>query len=166
MELNTAQEIEQFSQKNTYTPEEKKYIMEKLNSERLLEQKKVPEVHDYKKYTSEDKNNILRKLNDKRLEEQLYKEIEKRRLHNKKKYRFDVREFYKFLHMDREYFIELKDLELLSAKPQILTLYYRTFGEIKKKDFLVKTEVYSDKIFISNDVLRVYFKGYSLEHER
>ena len=53
MELNTAQEIEQFSQKNTYTPEEKKYIMEKLNSERLLEQKKVPEVHDYKKYTSE-----------------------------------------------------------------------------------------------------------------
>ena len=166
MELNTTEQIEIFSQKNTYTDEEKKYIMQQLNTLRIEKNEKERLSPHYKKYTSEEKSDILRELNDKRLEAQLYKEIEKRRLHNKKKYRFDVREFYKFLHMDREYFIELKDLELLSTRPQILTLYYRTFGEMKKKDFLVKTEVYSDKIFISNDVLKVYFKGYSLEHER
>ena len=166
MELNTSEEIEIFSQKNTYTDEEKKYIMQQLNARRIEQKEKErPSLH-YKKYTLEEKSNILRELNDKRLEIQLYKEIEKRRLYHKKKYKFDVREFNKFLHMDREYYIELKDLELLSNRPQIMTLYFRTFGEMKQKDFLVKTEVYSDKIFISNDVLRIYFKGYSLEHEK
>ena len=166
MELNTVEEIEAFSQKNTYSDEEKKYIMEQLNAKRLSENKEENLSKQYKKYTPEEKDNILNELNDKRLERQLYEEIEKRRIYNKKLYTFDMREFYKFLHMDREYFIELKDLDLLSSRPQILTLYFRTFGEIKKRDFLIKTEVYSDRIFISNDVLRVYFKGYSLENER
>ena len=166
MELNTVEEIEAFSQKNTYSDEEKKYIMEQLNAKRLSENKEENLSKQYKKYTPEEKDNILNELNDKRLERQLYEEIEKRRIYNKKLYTFDMREFYKFLHMDREYFIELKDLDLLSNRPQILTLYFRTFGEIKKRDFLIKTEVYSDRIFISNDVLRVYFKGYSLENER
>ncbi|HIP18528.1 MAG TPA: hypothetical protein EYG78_04240 [Sulfurovum sp.] len=166
MELNTVEEIEAFSQKNIYSDEEKKYIIEQLNAKRLSENKEENLSKQYKKYTPEEKDNILKELNDKRLEKQLYEEIEKRRIHNKKLYTFDMREFYKFLHMDREYFIELKDLDLLSNRPQILTLYFRTFGEIKKRDFLIKTEIYSDRIFISNDVLRVYFKGYSLENER
>jgi len=166
VELNTVEEIEAFSQKNIYSDEEKKYIIEQLNAKRLSENKEENLSKQYKKYTPEEKDNILKELNDKRLEKQLYEEIEKRRIHNKKLYTFDMREFYKFLHMDREYFIELKDLDLLSNRPQILTLYFRTFGEIKKRDFLIKTEIYSDRIFISNDVLRVYFKGYSLENER
>ncbi len=166
MELNTVEQIEIFSQKNTYTDEEKNYIMEQLNSKRLERNGSKSKTDKYKNYSPEEKENIFRALNDKRLEKELYKEIEERRVHNKKIYRFDVREFYKFLHMDREYFIEDKDLKLLSSRPQILTLYFRTFGEMKKKDFLIKTEIYSDRIFISNDVLRVYFKGYSLEHAR
>ncbi len=95
----------------------------------------------------------------------MYREIEERRILHKKIYRFGSKAFYRFAHMDRGYFMETGDVKKLSNRPQILTLYYRTFGEMKKKDFLMKTEVYSDKIFISADMLRVYFKGYTLEDE-
>ena len=166
MILRTQEEKENFSRKNTYTEEEKNYIMNLLNAQRLDEQKTKDENDISGGYSSKKKNDILRDINDKRLEKQLYKEIEERRLDSKKIYHFDVREFSKFLHMDREYYIELKDIKKLATRPQILTLYHRTFGEMKKKDFLIKTEVYSDKIFISSDVLRVYFKGYALENER
>ena len=165
MELKTAQEIEQFSQKNTYTPEEKKYIMEKLNSARLIEQKRGDEVSDYKKYTEKEKMDILKDLNDQRLDNQIYEEIKKRRTYKKKIYKQDVREFYKIVNMDRGYLIKVDDLKSLSGRPLILPLYYKMFGELKKKEFLMKIEIYSDKVFVSDDVLRVYFKGYSLENE-
>ncbi|HHO65959.1 MAG TPA: hypothetical protein ENJ71_05520 [Epsilonproteobacteria bacterium] len=165
MELNTREQIETFSKKTTYTEEEKKYIMQRLDEQRRKEKQEKCKKRRYIKYSEEEKQNILRELNDKRLEKQLYEEIEKRRVSHKKIYRFDIREFYKFTHMDREYFIETKDIKKLSARPQILTMYHRTFGEMKKRDFLMKIAVYSDKIFISDDMLRVYFKGYSLESE-
>jgi len=164
--LTSNEEKRNFSQKDTYTEEEKKYIMQQLNAHRLNEQKISTKNRVYTRYSAQEKNDILREINEKRLEKQLYSEIEKRRINNKKIYTFDIRKFYKFLHMDREYFIELKDMKELSNRPQILTLFYRTFGEMKKMDFLIKIEIYSDKVFISNDVLRVYFKGYSLENER
>lgn len=166
MELKTSEQIEDFSNKSTYTDEEKKYIMQRLNAQRIKEQKQKSKKRKYSRYSEAEKENILKNLNDKRLEAQLYQEIEERRIFHKKIYHFDVRAFYKFTQMDREYFIETKDLKKLSSRPQILTLYHRTFGEMKKKDFLMKTEVYSDKIFISDDMLRVYFKGYKLEDER
>ena len=165
MELNTAQEIEQFSQKNIYTPEEKKYIMEKLNSARLIEQKRGHEVSDYKKYSEKEKMDILKDLNDQRLDNQVYEEIKKRRTYKKKIYKQDIREFYKIINMDRGYLVKVDDLKALSGRPLILPLYYKMFGELKKKEFLMKTEIYSDKVFVSDDVLRVYFKGYSLENE-
>lgn len=163
MELKSSEQRENFSKKSTYTEEEKKYIMQRLDEQR---RKEKCQKRRYTKYSEEEKQNILRDLNDKRLEKQLYAEIEKRRVFHKKIYTFDIREFYKFTHMDREYFIETKDVKKLSTRPQILTLYHRTFGEMKKRDFLMKIAVYSDKIFISDDMLRIYFKGYSLEGER
>ena len=165
MELNTAQEMEQFSEKNTYTLEEKKYIMEKLNSARLTEQKRGHTVSNYEKYTAKEKMDILKELNDQRLENQIFDEIKKRRTYKKKIYKQDVREFYKIVNMDRGYLIKVKDLKELSGRPVILPLYYKMFGELKKREFLIKTEIYSDKVFVSNDVLRVYFKGYNLENE-
>jgi len=167
VELNTSEQIEAFSKKSTYTESEKKYIMQRLDEQRKREkQQEKCKKSRYTRYSKEEKQNILRKLNDERLEKQLYEEIEERRVSHKKIYRFDIREFYKFTHMDREYFIETKDVKKLSTRPQILTMYHRTFGEMKKRDFLMKIAVYSDKIFISDDMLRVYFKGYSLESER
>jgi hypothetical protein len=67
--------------------------------------------------------------------------------------------------MEREYYIEIDACKKLSSRPTILPLYYRTFDELKKKDVLVKTEVYSDKIFISYNAIRVYFKAYTLEEK-
>jgi hypothetical protein len=165
MVLTTEAEKDRFSQKNTYTAEEKKYIMQQLNLYRRIEQEEKLSQSQYTGYSSKEKRNILSEINDKRLEAQLYEEIKKRRIRHKKIYTFDVREFYKFLHMEREYFIETFDVQKISNRPAILTLYYRTFGEMKKKDFLIKTEVYSDKVYISSDVIRVYFKGYALENE-
>lgn len=164
MELKTAQEIEQFSQKNTYTPEEKNYIMEKLNSARLLEEKRGDAGSHI--YTVKEKMDILKDLNDQRLENQIYEEIKKRRTYKKKIYKQDVRAFYKIANMDRGYLIKVDDLKELSGRALILPLYYKMFGELKKKEFLMKTEIYSDKVFVSADVLRVYFKGYNLENER
>lgn len=166
MELKSSEQIEKFSNKSTYTEAEKKYIMQRLNDQRKKEKQEKCKKRRYRRYSEEEKQNILRDLNDKRLEKQLYEEIAQRRVLHKKIYQFDIREFYKFTQMDREYFIETKDVERLSNRPQILTLYHRTFGEMKKRDFLMKTVVYSDKIFISADMLRVYFRGYTLESER
>ena len=165
MELTTVQQEEAFSQKNTYTPDEKKYIMGRLNAERRVKQKKSTIVQNYTSYTDEEKNNILNELNEKRLESQIYKEIKKQRTFKKKVHTFDMQKFYKLQNMDREYFIHINEVEILSARPVILTLYYRIFGELKKKDFLMKVMLHSNRIYISNDMLRVYFKAYQLEDE-
>ncbi len=164
MKLNSQQEKEDFSKKSTYSVEEKKYIMEQLNAQRLKVQKKVEPKN--KKYSAQRKKDILNEINDKRLEKQFYNDMEKRRIYNKKVYTFDLRYFYKFEHMDREYYMEVTDVQNLSNEAHIFTLYHKTFGELKMKDFLIKIELYSDKIFISDDVLRIYFKGYSLENEQ
>ena len=166
MVLTTEAEKKEFSSKNTYTQEEKEYIMQRLNAQRLEEQQESNIHSRHSEYTASDKQNILREINDKRLEKQLYREIEMRRSEKKKVYHFDLREFYKFLHMDREYYIETKEIKTLTRRPQILTLFHRTFGEMKAQDFLIKIEVYSDKIYLSSDMLRVYFKAHSLENAR
>ena len=165
MELNTARQREAFSQKSTYTIEEKKYIMERLNTERRIQQKKISITLEYTQYSQEEKKNILYELNEKRLESQHYAEIAKQRTRNKKIYVYDMLQFYKFLNMDREYFILIEDIQKLSTRPLILTLYNRVFGELKKKDFLIKVMPYSNRVHISNDMLRVYFKSYTLEDQ-
>ena len=166
MNLVSEDEIEEFSQKNTYTVKEKEYIMKMLNDQRLEDKKKDTNSFPKIQYTDEEKKNILQSINDKRLEKNLYAEMDKKRVENKKIYTFAARDFYKFLHMDREFFIEIKDLEYITSRPSIVTLYYRTFGELKKRDFLIKIEPYSHRIFISSDVIRVYFKGFSLDENR
>ncbi len=166
MELKTAQEREAFSQKNTYSADEKKYIMERLNAERRVKQKKEDIAHKYTNFTEEEKKNILNELNEKRLELQIYDEIKRQRTFKKKIYIYDSYKFYKIVNMEREYFIRIEDVESLTARPVILTLCYRSFGELKKRDFLMKVMVHSNKVYISNDMLRVYFKAYQLEDER
>ena len=165
MELNTSRQREAFSQKNTYTPEEKQYIMERLDARRRIEQKKAMISQKYTQYSQKEKKDILNELNEKRLETQRYAEIAKQRTQNKKIYIYDMHQFYKILNMDREYFILIDETEKLSTKPEILTLYYRVFGELKKKDFLIKIMPHSNRVHISNDMLRVYFKSYPLEDQ-
>jgi len=159
-------EIADIEKKDIYSDEEKKHILKTLNSERLLRQKTERKSKTYDNYTKADKADILKELNEERVSQQRLDEVKKRRTEKKQKYQFGMKEFYKFSHMSREYYIEINDVKKVSSRPVIMSLYYKIFGELKKKDFLIKTEIYSDRFFISDDILRVYFKGYALERER
>jgi hypothetical protein len=121
--------IANISKKETYTPEEKKFILDRLNNERLLKQKSK--------------------------EESL-----------KVTYKFANKEYYKFVNMEREYYLAKESCGKFSSRPSIVSLYYRTFGEMKRKDVLLKIEAHTEKIFISYDAIRVYFKPYSFEVKR
>ena len=156
-----------YSKKDTYTDEEKKIIMDRLDEERRIHQEAIKGLDGKKPiYTENEKNKIFDKLNEHRLSTQKREELRQRRVENKEVYEIGIKKFYKFLNMEREYFIEINDCDKFSRRPAIISLHYRTFNELKKKDVLIKTEVYSDKIFISYNAIRVYFKGYVLEDER
>ena len=156
-----------YSKKDTYSDDEKKIIMDRLDEERRIHQEAIRGLDDKKAiYTQSEKNKIFNKLNEHRLSTQKRKELRQRRVENKAVYTFGSKKFYKFLNMEREYFIEINDCDQFSRRPAIISLHYHTFNELKKKDVLIKTEVYSEKIFISYNAIRVYFKGYLLEDER
>ncbi len=159
--------IDNISQKETYSDEEKKFILKRLNDERLRQQKsKEVSLTVTDEYSEEDKDDILKKLNEERLRIQRREEMGLKRIENKEIYKFGQKEYYKFVNMEREYYLEKESFKNFSSRPSIVTLYYRTFGEMKRKDVLLKIESYSDKIFISYDAIRVYFKPYSLENKR
>ncbi|NOR55610.1 MAG: hypothetical protein GQ531_05325 [Sulfurovum sp.] len=164
---NNDNNLNNLHKKEIFTDDEKQMILDRLNDERRVTQKAFKGLDGKDaKYDEEEKHNILSKLNEQRLSAQKREEIKEKRLHNKEVYTFAGKKFYKFLQMEREYFIEISDCDIFSRRPAVLSLYYRTFEELKRKDVLIKTEVYSEKIFISYDVIRVYFKGYALEDSR
>ena len=170
MEMNTDSTedlyIANIAKHETYSDEEKKFILKRLNDERVLQQKlKETSLKATKQYSKEDKDDILNKLNDERLRTQKREEMNRKRVENKEIYKFGQKEYYKFVNMEREYYLEKEHCGKFSSGPSIVTLYYRTFGEMKKKDVLLKIESYSDKIFISYDAIRVYFKPYSFEEK-
>ncbi len=159
--------IANIAEHETYSDEEKKFILERLNDERLQQQKpKEVSLNVTKQYSKEDKDDILEKLNEERLRTQRHEEMKWKRVENKEIYKFGQIEYYKFVNMEREYYLEKESFKNFSSRPSIVTLYYRTFGEMKRKDVLLKIELYSEKIFISYNAIRVYFKSYSLEDKR
>jgi len=174
--------IANITKHETYSNEEKKFILKKLNDERLQQQKaKEASLNLTKQYSTEDKgasststkqysqkykDDVLNHLNKERLWLQKREEMQKKRLANKKIYTFGEKEYYKFVNMEREYYLEKESCGKFYSRPSIVTLYYRTFGEMKKKDVLLKIVSYSEKIFISYDAIRVYFKPYSFEENR
>ena len=159
--------IANISKKETYSSDEKKFILERLNNERQREQKLRGEFSKAtEQYSEQDKCDILNHLNEERVRAQKCEEMKKKRLHNKEIYKFGNKEYYKFVNMEREYYLEAESCGKFSSQPSIVPLYYRTFGEMKKKDVLLKIAVHTEKIFISYDAIRVYFKPYSFEKKR
>jgi hypothetical protein len=159
--------IANISKKETYTPEEKKFILDRLNNERLLKQRSKEEsLKVTKEFSQEEKNDILKELNNERLRVQKREEMRKKRVDNKEIYKFANKEYYKFVNMEREYYLAKESCGKFSSRPSIVSLYYRTFGEMKRKDVLLKIEAHTEKIFISYDAIRVYFKPYSFEVKR
>ena len=169
MDHESKTRIENIAGKETYTEEEKQFILERLNRERL-ERQKFQEITDNNKqkkhYTKEEKEHILQELNEKRIRDEHNREMKRIRFLNKEVYKFGNKTFYKLKDMEREYFLEVETCKNFTSRPSIVPLYYRTFGEMKKRDVLLKIEPNSDKIFISKDAIRVYFKSFSLEDSR
>ena len=160
-------DLETISRKETFTEEEKKLIMTRLNEQRLQQQREAEASSDPKKvYTEEEKKKILNDLNQRRLSDQRIEEIKKKRTQNKAIYKFGTKEYYKFMNMKREYYLEINDSKKITGRPRILPIYYRSIDMLQKKDVLIKSEIYSEKFFISLDPIRVYFKAYTLEDER
>ena len=164
---DTTPYLENIGRKDTYTDEEKKLIMDRLNEQRRIDQKIEENLSGKKRsYTEDEKKKILNDLNENRLSDQRIEEIKKNRTHNKEIYKIGSKEFYKLTNMKRDYFIEIHDCEKITRRPRILSLYYRSIDILHKKDVLIKSEVYSEKFFISHDPIRVYFKGHALEDKR
>ena len=156
--------IADISKHETYSPEEKEFILGRLNDERLLDQKSKEASSNL--CSLEEKNAILNELNEERLRVQKREEMKKKRLENKQIYKFGNKEYYKFTGMKRAFYIEAKFCETFSGRPTVVTLYYLTFNELKKKDVLIQIRAESEKFFISYDAIRVYFKPYALENKR
>ena len=59
-----------------------------------------------------------------------------------------------------------EDYQKLRSRPGIITIYHEFLGEMKKKDVLIQIRRYSDKIYISDDLIKVYYKSCHLEDEK
>ena len=165
-DTNDNVKLSNITKKEIYTAEEKKIIMDRLNEDRRIHQEAERNLDSKtKKYDDDEKKMVLEILNEKRLSTQKREKIKKARTYKKQTYKFGSKEFYKLKQMEREYYIEISEVEKLSSRAIILPLYYRTFEELNKKEVLIKVEIYSEKIFISYNPIRVYFKGYLLEDE-
>jgi len=119
-----------------------------------------------KEFSEIEKSKILDDLNETRLSEQRRTEIAKNRTYKKKTYKLASKTCYKFMYMEREYYINVEDCKKITRKPQMITLYYKALDELKTKTYLIRTEIFSEKFFISEDPIRVYFKEYALEKEK
>lgn len=76
---------ERYSKKETYTADEKKIILDRLDEERCIHQEAVKGLDSKKaSYSETEKTKILNKLNQERISTQNRLEIKKRRIENKK----------------------------------------------------------------------------------
>ncbi|MEA1954838.1 MAG: hypothetical protein U9O24_10655 [Campylobacterota bacterium] len=155
--------IDNISKKETFSEEEKKLILERLNNDRLIKQFEDEDAG--KTYTKEEKKDVFERLNKERLRVQKNDEMKKKRLHNKKIYTFANELYYKLEGMSKEYYIKESFLKEYSGKPMITTIYSQTFLELKKRDVLIRTEFDSEGILISLDPIHINFKSYLLEDE-
>jgi len=141
--------------KATYSAEEKQAIMDMLNKERKEREENKKKQASLKKL---DKQKIFDSLNRQRRDEQLFEQMDKQRIANKKIYTIHNKKFYKIKNLERDYFFKVDDYEKLSSRPRIITIYHDFLGELKKKDVLIQIRRYSDKIFVSDDLIKVYYK--------
>ena len=110
-----------------------------------------------------DKKKIWNQLNEERRLRQKNKEMEKNRFANKKIYTIDNKKYYKVIGMSNSYYLQVNSLNYLRASQVIIQLCQYTFNGMKSKRGLLKIDKVTNKIFISEDTVRVYFKSCALE---
>jgi hypothetical protein len=159
-------EYKNIKSKETYSEEEKKAIMEMLNRERKEKEQKSSKPLPKIDFSHIDKSKILQKLNRERKEQELFEKMAKQRIANKKIYSFHNKLFYKIKNLERDYYLKCEDYQKLRSRPRIITIYHEFLGEMKKKDVLIQIRRYSDKIYISDDLIKVYYKSCYLEDDK
>lgn len=110
-----------------------------------------------------DKKKIWKQLNEDRRLRQQNKEMEKSRFSNKKIYTIDNKNYYKVIGMTHTYYLQVNSLNYLRASQVVIQLCQYTFNGMKSKRGLLKIDKVTNKIFISEDTVRVYFKSCALE---
>jgi len=146
------------NQKDRYSEEEKKAIMAMLNKERKEKEQELISDSDFKYIDEQKKQKIMDTLNRQRRDEQLFEQMDIQRIENKKIYTIHNKKFYKIKNLERDYFFRVDDYDKLSSRPKIVTIYHDFLGELKKKDVLIQIRRYSDQIFVSDDLIKVYYK--------
>ena len=110
-----------------------------------------------------DKKKIWDGLNEERLVRQESAEIGKNLLANKKQYILENKKYFKVIGHDREYYIRVDTLNYVSTSQFNVQLCRYTFNGMRSKKGLMKIDKSTNKIYISEDTLRVYFKKYKIE---
>ena len=148
---------------------EKNKIWNQLNEKRLLRQQNKESEKQENIYKTAflslfEKNKIWNQLNEERLYRQNNKELNKQRVTNKKIYTIDNKKYYKLIGMRNDYYLQKNSLKDLSASKFNVELYRYTFNGLKAQSGLIKLDKTTNKIFISDDTLRVvHFEPYDLE---
>lgn len=110
-----------------------------------------------------DKKKIWNRLNKERLRRQKEKALEAERLSGKKCYTLFGKHYYKLLGDNAEYYIFEKNLKDLHSAQSIHKVYRCSFSGMKSKKVLMKIDKLNNRIMISDDILRIYFKAYKIE---
>lgn len=141
-------------------------MRERSNIDFFSESEEKKNRHTIDIFTPLEKKNVLNHLNEQRLSRQKNEEIQKKRFKNKKIYTIQNKQYYKIIDMKRAYYLEVESCENISYAQSIVLLYTYTFATMTARKGLTKIDKATERILVSNDALRVYFKPYTLEVER
>ncbi|OQX77025.1 MAG: hypothetical protein B6D54_02760 [Epsilonproteobacteria bacterium 4484_65] len=141
-------------------------MIEISNLDFFSESEEKKNRHQIDIFTHLEKKNILNHLNEQRLSRQKNEKIQKERFENKKIYMIQNKQYYKIIDMKRAYYLEVESCKNISYAQSIVLLYTYTFATMTARKGLAKIDKATERILISNDALRVYFKPYALEEER
>jgi hypothetical protein len=110
-----------------------------------------------------EKKKIWNALNEERVLRQKEKELEKERLHHKKLYAIHGKKYYKLVGDNGDYYVLEDALKNLPSSQFIIQVNRYSFSGMRTSRARIKIDKTSNKIFLSEDTLRVYFKPYEIE---
>lgn len=117
---------------------------------------------NFMKISSKKKREIWDKLNEKRVLFQKKELLETKFLSNKKIYLLFGKEYYKLVGENKHFYIRKEDFNTLLTQ-SIIEIYQYYFSGMRSKKVRIKIDTVSNKIFVSEDILRIYFKVYTIE---
>ena len=110
-----------------------------------------------------EKKKIWDKLNKERLQRQKEKELEKERLANKKIYAIYGKKYYKLVGDNGDFYVLEDTLKDIPSSQFVIQVNRYSFSGMRTSRALLKIDKVTNKIFLSEDTLRVYFKPYTIE---